>query len=183
MISRRLPLGLLLLLLSMQALSIEVAGINVPESSNALRLQGAGLRTKFMFDVYVGAFYANGVLTTAAAALRDTGPREMHFYFLRNISSKQIKTAWLEGIEENNSSDEISKNKILINDFVDLFDKDMGKGDIMMVDYIPGKGTQVFINGKIKGVIAGEHFFELVLSVWMGEHPPSQKFRQALLSS
>lgn len=164
----------------------QVAGIDVPPEvtvgNQTLTAQGAALRSKFFFDVYVAAFYAVGKARTPSEALALPGPKRMWFRFLRVVPKNKFIEAWQEGFANNNSAATLEQNKKLINIFLDLFDNDMANGDIMTVDYIPNKGTQVSLNGKVKGTISGEHFYSLVLSVWMGEHPPNQQFQKALLS-
>lgn len=177
---------LILLSFASASQAVQVAGVNVPTQvkvgSETLKLQGVGIRSKYIFDVYIGSFYASGVAHSAKEAIAMQGAKRMSFYFLRGLSRKQLTNAWKEGFQANHSPTILQENKNLINHFVDLFDTDMGKGDIMVVDYIPSKGTQVSINGKTVGMIPEEHFYSLVLSIWMGEHPPSNRFKKALLN-
>jgi hypothetical protein len=176
----------LALIFSQSIAAIQIAKVNIPEqvavASQNLHLQGAAIRSKFFLDVYIGAFYSETAAKTPKNAMDMPGAKRMSFYFLRNVSQNKLKSAWKEGFQENNPTSVLSQNKNLIAQFLDLFDKDIGKGDIMTIDFIPDKGTVVSIDGKTKGTITQEHFYTLVLSVWMGEHPPSQQFRKALLN-
>lgn len=169
------------------ALGYTVDDVRVPESTtlgtSKLFLQGAGMRTKFIIDVYVGAFYASKRINTPSQALADKGPKRMWFYIVHSkIKAEQFRDAWQKGIVNNNSDREIKQEKKFIEQFIDLFDRNFTKGDIVTIDFVPGEGTRVSINSKLRGTIPSEHLYKIVLSTWMGEQPPSQRFQDALLS-
>ncbi len=50
------------------------------------------------------------------------------------------------------------------------------------VDYIPGTGTQVGINGESKGAIEGEDFHQATLRIWLGDAPASTGLKKAMLA-
>ena len=186
--AKKLFLSLFLAVFSIVAFALEIDNVKVPETVKidqalpALQLQGAGIRTKFLFDIYVGAFYTEQAINSTEEALTDLGAKRMWFKIVySDISGKQFRDAWQEGIKANNSSDVIKKYQQSIDQFINFFHQDMVKGDTLTIDYLPKIGTRVEINHKLKGVIAGDEFYSLVLSTWMGENPPSQKFQNALL--
>lgn len=147
-----------------------------------LQLQGAAYHTKLVFELYAAAFYCTTKVTLPQEALNLKEYKRMWFRFTLDFSSPKIKQLLRKGIEKNNSKEILFQNKKWIDNFVDLFDKDISNGDIMAIDYIPGKGTELSINGKVKGSIPDEQFYKIVLNMWMGEHPPTRQFQRALLS-
>ena len=52
---------------------------------------------------------------------------------------------------------------------------------MIYLDYIPGTGTRVTVNGEQKGVIAGKDFNSAMLDIWLGENPASSKLKKAML--
>ena len=62
------------------------------------------------------------------------------------------------------------------------FFPDVKKGDVVDVDYIPGAGTQVRINGDSKGAIEGEDFHKATLRIWLGTAPASAGLKKAMLT-
>lgn len=45
-------------------------------------------------------------------------------------------------------------------------------GDTFAMDFIPGKGTQFYIQGQPQGESVGDaEFFGMVLSIWFGPQP------------
>jgi len=54
-------------------------------------------------------------------------------------------------------------------------------GDIVLLDYVPGKGTAVKINGVEKGIVEGEDFNKALLDIWLGEEPADDGLKDAML--
>jgi hypothetical protein len=54
--------------------------------------------------------------------------------------------------------------------------KETKKNDVWTYIYIPGKGTEVYVNdgaaNKLMGVIPGLDFKKALFSIWLGENPP-----------
>ena len=56
----------------------------------ALQLNGAGLRTRAFFKVYVAALYVPQKSADAAALLAQKGPRRITLTMLRNIDADSL---------------------------------------------------------------------------------------------
>ncbi len=56
------------------------------------------------------------------------------------------------------------------------------KGERIILDYIPGKGTVVTIAGEEKGTIEGKDFNDALLLIWLGEKPVNKKLKEMLLN-
>jgi hypothetical protein len=57
------------------------------------------------------------------------------------------------------------------------------RGDIVLIEYVPGKGTSVRVN---KAIAVGEVNHDLMLAFldhWLGQRPVSEEIKQALLAS
>ena len=55
-------------------------------------------------------------------------------------------------------------------------------GDSCTMDFVPGKGTQFYIQGQPQGEPVGDdEFFTLVLRIWFGDSPADSHLRDALL--
>jgi hypothetical protein len=57
----------------------------------------------------------------------------------------------------------------------------MKEGEVIHLDYIPGKGTAVIIKGQTKGVIDGHDFNQALMRIWLGDEPVGEKLKQNLL--
>jgi hypothetical protein len=85
----------------------EVYGVKLEEAvslgANPLVLNGAGLRTRAFFKVYVGSLYVPAKTSSLATVL--AGPaRRVRLDFLRDLSADKLVDALEEGLEHNNSA-------------------------------------------------------------------------------
>jgi hypothetical protein len=83
----------------------QVAGVSVPDSATVagtkLMLNGAGLRKKAFFEVYVGVLYLPSKAASAEAALGQNGPNRVAMHFLRDVDRESLVDAWSEGFARN----------------------------------------------------------------------------------
>jgi Chalcone isomerase-like len=172
------------------AQAVEVAGAKLPDGVRVsaggpeLILNGAGLRTRFFVKVYAAGLYVEKKTPTAAGVLALKGPKRVSMHLLRSISAKQILDALHDGIDANNSPAEREKLKTELGE-LDVVMTQLGpikEGDIVTLDYVPGTGTVVTVNGQAKGkAIAGEALYQALLRVWLGDDPVQDDLKKELL--
>ncbi len=156
--------------------SVTIDGTDV-----TLQLNGMGYRTKFVFDVYVGALYTESKVESRDAAQALTGPKRVVMHMvLDEVEREKITNGWNDGFEENNSDEQLEKLQARLKTFNSYF-PDLKENDVLLYDYIPGTGTRVTINGEVKGVIEGADFFTALLDVWLGEEPADDDLKDAML--
>jgi hypothetical protein len=178
----------LLLMVSVQsAAGREVAGVLVPESvvseSEALVLNGAGIRKKFFIKVYVGALYLPAKRSTIKGIMADPGAKRIVMSFLyKEVTAQKLIDGWNEGFASNNSAKEMKALQDRINTFNGLFTT-VHKGDEIRLDYLPGKGTQVRINDVLKGSVPGEDFSQALLKIWLGTKPADENLKNGMLGN
>ncbi|MGD8566456.1 MAG: chalcone isomerase family protein, partial [Gammaproteobacteria bacterium] len=138
----------------------DIEGVSVPENITldngaVLSLNGAGLRTKFFFDIYVGALYLPAAMHDVQQIIDDPGPKRVGMYILYDALSKEkITSGWTEGFEDNNSGEQLSSLRQRLDKFNRLF-KDLKEGDVVFMDYVPDMGTRLVINGQKMGTVKG----------------------------
>lgn len=162
-----------------------LAGVSLNDTytlaDQVLVLNGAGLRSKLFVDVYVGALYLTRRSRIADQALTAAGPKSMHMYMLyKEVPAPKIAVGWDDGFQANLDSSRYGALQQRLQAFNALF-PDLHAGDIVHMDYVPGEGTQLSINGRALGRIDGEDFFTALLQVWVGEHPADRDLKQGLL--
>jgi hypothetical protein len=180
---RFLPLALGLLLAAPLAAGT-VAGVTMPESAKAgdqqLVLNGMALRSKAIFKVYVAGLYLPAKQHDWKAVLAADEPRQMTMQWVRSVGKGAICEAWEEGLAANtpNASAEVKKNFETLCGYME----DAKTGDKFVFTYLPAKGTEVAINGKVKGVLGSKPFADALFSCWIGAHPgPGEAFRDSLM--
>lgn len=169
---------------------LEVEGVKLEATSQLgpakLLLNGAGLRTKVFFKVYVAALYTPQKATSDAQLLAQTGARRVTITMLRNVDAESFAGALNDGLRDNHSEAQFAAMKPRI-DALNANLKAVGeakKGDVIHFEFVPDAGTQVTVNGQVRGsVIAGEDFFTAVLRIWLGDKPVDASLKKALIGS
>ncbi|MDX1513220.1 MAG: chalcone isomerase family protein [Gammaproteobacteria bacterium] len=166
----------------------EVEGVRVEEEARLdgvtepLVLNGAGVRSKFFVSVYVAGLYLSEKSSSAEAILDSPGPKRVRMHFVYDeISAEKIRAAWSDGYAANHSAEELAALKDRIDQFNGYFPA-VKAGDVVDVDYVPGAGTTVRINGDARGPIAGEDFHRATMRIWLGESPASSGLKKALIA-
>jgi hypothetical protein len=93
-------------LLAVPGLAGELAGVTLPESAKVgdatLKLNGMGLRKKFIIKIYVGALYLKSPSKDVPAILNADEPMRMVMHFLyKEVEAEKITEAWTEGFANN----------------------------------------------------------------------------------
>ena len=155
--------------------------LTIGGTETQLQLNGVGMRTKFVFDVYIGALYTETAAKTRDEVQAQKGPKRVLMHFVYDeIGAEKLTDGWTEGFEENQTDEQLEKLSERLQKFNAMFTT-VHAGDVVLLDYIPGKGTVVKIKGEQKGVIAGEDFYSALLDVWLGEEPADDDLKEAML--
>jgi hypothetical protein len=179
--------GLLLSLGSLAA-TVDMAGVKLDDSldlqGSKLQLNGAGVRYKAIFKVYVAALYVGKKVATPEEFYAATGPKRMSMTMLREIDSNELGKAFTKGFEENAPKTEISKLIPGLIRMGQVFSdqKKLMAGDVFTIDWIPGSGTVITVKGKPQGEPFKEpEFFNALMRIWLGPHPADFRLKDALL--
>ena len=179
-------LATLFFALTLSANALEIKGVKVDEKvqvgGNALVLNGAGIRTKMVFKVYVAGLYLTQKQSNANAVISDTGNKRVSMHFLRELDAETLLKGMNEGFTDNNNAAEMAAIEPQMKQFRDMMTsaKEIKKGDMIVLDFTSA-GTQVNINGKALGVVEGEAFNQALLRVWLGAKPVDAALKKAML--
>jgi Chalcone isomerase-like len=150
----------------------------------ALQLNGAGVRTRAIFKVYVAGLYVPAKSNSAATLLGQKGPRRMALTMLRNVDADSFAGPLNEGLKNNHSEAQVTAFKPQI-DAMNVALKaidEAKKGDTLHFEYLPESGTRITVNGQQKGPsIAGEDFYTAMLRIWLGDKPADGDLKKGLL--
>jgi hypothetical protein len=184
---KKIILMMCCVLLSWNASALEVAGVMLPDSvslgNQNLVLNGAGIRTRFFFKVYVAALYLPVKLTTEKAVIADENPQRIALHMLRDLGEKKFLRAFIEAIEANHTKAEMAMLDDQIKQMSDIFHLVGGvkSGDVITMDYLPSIGTQISVNGVTYGMIPGGMFHRALLKIWLGTEPVQADLKSELL--
>lgn len=167
---------------------LEVEGVKLGATNQlgtaTLQLNGAGLRTKVFFKVYVAGLYVPQKTSNAAQLLAQKGARRVSISMLRNVDADSFSNALVEGLRDNHTEVQLAAMKAQIDALIANLKMagEAKKGDLIHFEYLPDAGTQVTVNGKVLGSpIAGDEFFTSVLRIWLGDKPVDASLKKALL--
>jgi hypothetical protein len=168
--------------------AVEAGGVQFEDTAKVagkeLKLNGAGVRTKFIVKVYAAALYLPEKRNNVADILRQEGPRRVTVVMARDVSSDTFGKAFMEGLNENLDKGEKARIASQIGKFGEVFAMvdNLKKGDVLHMDWIPGSGTQCELNGKKLGEpIPDLAFYNAVLRIWLGDKPVDRSLKSALL--
>ena len=149
-----------------------------------LQLNGAGVRTRAIFSVYVAALYVPQKATDAAALLAQKGPRRITLTMLRSVDADTFAEALNDGLRKNHGEAPLTGFKAQI-EALNANLKAAGeakKGDVIQLEFTPETGTRVTVNGQAKGsAIPGEDFYTALLRIWLGDKPVDGSLKKGLL--
>lgn len=171
------------------ATAAEIEGVKVPdrvrvsEAGPELTLNGAGVRTRVVFKVYVGALYLAQKRNSAVAVLTDGGAKRVALHLLREITAEQLFSALGDGLRNNHAPDQLAKLEPQIRQLEGIFAqvKAVKSGDVVVLDIAPGAGTRLTVNGEARGTVAGDEFSTALLRVWLGDKPAEESLKKAML--
>ena len=149
-----------------------------------LLLNGAGTRYKAIFKVYDMALYTTKKVTTPEELLALPGPKRLQFTALRELPGTDLGLLFIKSMSENTPKDVVQKHSISTSRLIEIFSgkSKLVPGDTFAMDYLPGKGTQFYIVGKVQGDPVGDaEFFGMVLKIWVGPSPADSNLKDALL--
>jgi hypothetical protein len=149
-----------------------------------LHLNGLGLRTRFIFNVYVAGLYLPEKTQSGEAAISMRGPKRVTLVMLRDVGADTFGEALLAGLRNNLPPEELAPLKPQVDDLMGRIAAigEARKGDVIELDYTANPGTVMRVNGVAQGgPIAGEAFFRALLRTWVGERPAQEDLKKALL--
>ncbi len=189
----RLFAGLTLVLASLNVhtqAAVEIKGAHFDDTyqlgNQALSLNGAGSRVKLIIDVYAAGLYVPHRGHDAGNVLNQLGPKSMQIVLLRDLTGEDFAEAMVKGFNKNNNSADLARFQPKIEEIRNLmlgFGK-VHKGAVIHIDFTPGAGTSVTIDGVRRGPeIAGDEFFTALLRIWLGNAPVDSDLKEALLGA
>ena len=190
---RALLVSLLLLASAFSAGAAEIEGVKLDEhiyiaqGVPQLVLNGAGVRRKLVVaKVYVAALYLTQKNHTADAVLSDPGAKRLAMHILQEeIGAEQFVSALHDGLAANHQPPELAPLEERIHDLAAMMHMvgRMNQGGTVLLDYLPGIGTRVTVNGVTRITIPGEDFYRALLRIWLGDRPVDGRLKQALLGN
>ena len=174
------------LALATNAWALDLEGVKLDDKATVggqeLVLNGAGVRKRAIFKVYVGSLYVPAKARTAQEVLAKS-PRRIQLNLLRNLSADQLIDALMDGFRQNLTEAEMQAIAVPSGEMAAIM-KSFGQakeGSVVTIDFV-GAATTIGLDGTPRGTIEGGAAFNDALTrIWVGEHPAQADLKKAML--
>ncbi|MBN1879186.1 chalcone isomerase family protein [bacterium] len=173
MIRQLLLMAIIITMTATAAPAMEKGGISVPDTFSPgdtevqLVMNGAGIRKKIGFKVYVGSLYLQEKTTDSKEVINVDEPMAITMDWLRNVAKEKIAETFSEGFKYSAGTD-LDSLKPQIDMFLNSL-KDASKSDKWKLIYTPALGTQLYFNDKLVVTIGDIAFKRALFGIWLLE--------------
>lgn len=168
--------------------AVELEGVKIDEmvtaSGNKLVLNGVAVRKRGFFKTDVTALYLPEKSSSVDGLYRPHGPLRIVLVLLRDIPTSLASRFFVSDFKQVATDaefrqliNEVGRTGALYGNLTKI-----AKGDVVTMDYLPGKGLTVNFNGKplTETPWKNELYFEVYMRMFVGASV-SEDFRKGLL--
>jgi hypothetical protein len=159
---------------------------NTTLEGTTLVMNGSGTRYKAIFKVYDMAMYLPSAAKNPEAVLALPGPKRLSFVAQRKVTGTDLGLAFMRGLKDNNPPELMRKHIPATSRLIEIFSgkRFVDEGHSFAMAFVPGKGTQFFIQGEAQGQpIDDAEFFQMILRIWLGNDPVDMRLKEGLLGN
>jgi len=172
-------------MLSAPASALTVEGVDVPETYQAmgteLKLNGAGTRSKWFMDLYVGGLYVPESISDGQAVINADEPQAITLHIISGmITSDRMTEATLEGFEASTDGN-MAPVQDDIDQFMAVFEEEIKEGDVFDLVYLPNEGVRVLKNGEVRDTVGDLEFKKALFGIWLSDKPAQENLKERML--
>jgi hypothetical protein len=149
-----------------------------------LQLNGTGYRAVAWFKGYAAGLYLTRPARTPAEVQAAPGPKRLRMGMLVDVDTEEFVKAFDKGVTRNTAPEELPR----LTERMARFDAQVraahkvAKRDVIDLDFLPGQGLLLTINGVARGEpIPGEDLYSALLRSFVGDKPFDRSLRAGLL--
>lgn len=183
-------IGAALLLAAFNGSAARIEGMSFDDqvrlAGTDLVLNGVGLRSVAWLKGFAAGLYLPVKASAPAQALAQPGPKRLQMKMILDVETKEFIKAFDKSLSRNNTEAERAGLK----DRVGQFNRNLEqigvirKGDVVNLDFIPGKGLILSVNGTPRGrPVEGVDLYASLLKVFIGDRPVDPKLKAGLLGA
>lgn len=171
--------------LSAPAMALTVGDVDVPDTYSAmgqeLTLNGAGTRSKWFMDLYVGGLYVPEKLNDGQAIINADEPQAITLHITSDmITSERMTEATMDGFKASTDGD-LSAIQSEIDQFLSVFQEEIKTGDVFDLVYLPEEGVRVLKNGEVRDTVGGLAFKKALFGIWLSDKPAQEDLKEKML--
>jgi protein TonB len=150
---------------------------------DGMTMTGMAAYTELKRPFYIGALYSDSTVVDAKNFLTNQGRRRMDIRVNgTRLTPRRFSSQWTQALLINGSPEQLDKFDDAFVQFNNLPKETFKVGDQIVIDSFPEGATVVSVNGTTMLSVAKSGFFELLVSTWIGDRPPSSDFKAAILN-
>ncbi len=163
-----------------------VAGIEIPETLQSagvlLVLNGAGIRTRYFLDVYVGGLYLKQTSADAAAIMDTDEVMAIKLWIATGlVTNARMQKSIEEGFQKSTRGN-TAPIREKIDALIDVYDEEIDDEDVFELVYLPGQGLNVYKNGVYTAMIeCGLSFKRALFGIWISDRPVQTSLKNGML--
>lgn len=171
--------------LAAPASALTVGDVEVPETYSAmgqeLQLNGAGTRSKWFMDLYVGGLYVPEEVSDGEAVINADEPQAITLHITSGmITSERMTDATMDGFKAATAGD-LSAIQSDVDQFMSVFKEEIKEGDVFDLVYLPGEGVRVLKNGEQKDTVGDLEFKKALFGIWLSDKPAQEDLKEKML--
>lgn len=160
----------------------DVSGVSVPDKvsveGSSLNFKGAGVRSKFFIDLYVGSLFTQ---SGNADVIKSPDMSAIRLNIISGlITSEKMVTAINEGFDSATAGN-VAPIEAEISEFIRVFSDKIVEGDQFTLVSAPGKGLLTYKNNQLLSTIDNDAFRQAVLAIWLGDTPADDDLKDDML--
>ncbi len=146
-----------------------------------LLLNGAGIRSKWFFDIYTIGLYLNKKSSDAQSIIDADESMGVRFEVTSKLLSREkFASAFEEGFQKSTNGN-IAQYRSRIEKFFNFMHDEIRVGNVYDVIYHKGEGTTIYFEGEKRGTIKGLDFKKALIGVWLSDLPANKRLKKELL--
>ena len=174
----------LIMVIGVSTAAKTVHGVDLKETivqnEDSLKLNGAGVRTKYFLKLYVGSLYVTNKSGSGSEIITSQEPMSIKLDIIsKMITAEKLKEALKEGFETVEPS-KLKRIEKEVEDFNGVFTEEIKLGDIYSFDAKAGV-VVVSKNGKHLITIDNQEFKEALFGIWLGEKAVDKNLKSGML--
>jgi hypothetical protein len=177
-----------LALLTGPAAAVQIEGQRFDDrielAERTLQLNGVGLRAVAWLKGYAAGLYLVERARSADAAVAMPGPKRLQMRMLVEVEAPEFAKAIDKGIRRNTPRAlhaPLAERQRQFREAV-LALKVVRAGDVVDLDFVPGRGTTMTVNGTPRGApLPGDDFYGALLRIFVGPDPVDEDLKDGLL--
>ncbi|GGC79775.1 chalcone isomerase family protein [Marinobacter halophilus] len=171
--------------LAAPAYALNVDGVDVPDTYSALgqelQLNGAGTRSKWFMNLYVGGLYVPEKVNNAEAVIAADEHQAITLHITSGmITSERMTEATMKGFQAATGGD-LSAIRADVDQFMAVFQEEIQEGDVFDLVYVPDAGVQVLKNGEQRDTVGDLEFKKALFGIWLSDKPAQKDLKDKML--